>query len=97
MAQRDDRDSGFINLRFNRDDKTWTIGGTWTDERSNKWDLGYAKTGTRGLAAAIALIAGQIEPTLAGKGIEKQERQDDGNRGNRGKQGNRDRDEGGGY
>lgn len=70
---RDPRNSGFINLRW--DDGKWSIGGTYTDANNKQWDLGYIVTGQHCLNEAIATIVKQIGPTLNGKGMVKERRQ----------------------
>jgi hypothetical protein len=82
MARNDDQDRrnvGYINLTWNDNDKIWSVGGNYTDHLGKEWDLGYCKVGTQGLQGAIELVGKQVGPTLAGKGIPRQERKGNGN------------------
>lgn len=75
---KDYRNSGFINFSYNDEDKCWSIGGTYTNEKGAEFDLGYIKTGTQNFEQAVGIIASQLKPTLAGKGIPRKERQQNG-------------------
>lgn len=70
----DNRETGFINFKYNRQDGVWKVGGSYTDDKGNEKDLGYAITGAQNIEQAIALIGRQIGPTLAGKGLARRER-----------------------
>lgn len=63
------RNSGYINVSFDSESRQWSVGGNYTDDKNIQWDLGYAKVGSQGLQDAITLVAKQIGPTIAGKGI----------------------------
>ena len=71
---KDYRNSGFINFSYDSDDKCWSVGGSYTDEQNNQWDLGYVKCSGQGLQDAVAIVAKQMGPTLAKKGMPRKER-----------------------
>lgn len=84
MARNDSeerRNIGYINFTWNERDKIWSVGGNYIDNAGKEFDLGYCKVGTQTVQEAIAIIAKQIGPTLAGKGIERQERKKNDDRG----------------
>lgn len=68
------RSVGYINFRYNAEEKIWSISGNFTDANGAEFDLGLVKTGTQCINEGISVIAKQIGPTLAGKGIPRQER-----------------------
>lgn len=68
-------DSGWLNFKWSSDAKLWTLSGSYTDHEGKQWDLGYAKVGAPGLLPGLAVLAGQMSPTLNGKGVARQERQ----------------------
>jgi len=71
--KKDYRNSAIIQIKWIADDKAWTVGGTFTDDKGQKWDLGFAKTTSSALESAIQMIGGQIRPAINGKGMPQKE------------------------
>lgn len=74
----DNSDSGFIRLQWNRRESKWQLSGTWTNERSEEFDLGYVSTGSHGLQKGLETIVAMLPPTLSGKGNPRKERENKG-------------------
>lgn len=75
--------TGYINISYNAEENTWSVGGNYRDAKGNEWDLGFSKTTWPGVAQAIALVAAGLPPALAGKGVRRQDRRNGNNGGRR--------------
>lgn len=80
MADDEYRNTGFINIKWDERFRQWTISGRYTDASGKQWALGFATVAHAGLQPAIGILAAQIGPSIAGKGVPQQEWKKDANK-----------------